>query len=259
MNLAVNARDAMPGGGKLLLETSAAECGSAGTPPVEESGAAGSKDFRPAFRQGPGPCCGCTMTGWECRRKPGLTCSSRSSRRRPRERVRASGFLRSTGSSHSPGAGSPWTAPRAGEACSRWHFRACSLPVRSRPRTRSRCTCSRAAEPSSWWKMSRTFASWPRRVLERGGYRVVSVASAREALLVAEGSTQLDLVVTDVVMPGGMSGVEMGERLSRTRPKLPGPVRVRLHRPRQVPFSVRTPAACPCSASPSSPTICSPA
>ena len=59
------------------------------------------------------------------------------------------------------------------------------------------------------------------RVLERGGYRVVAVASAREALLVAEGSTQLDMVVTDVVMPGGMSGVEMGERLSRTRPELP--------------------------------------
>jgi CheY-like chemotaxis protein len=59
------------------------------------------------------------------------------------------------------------------------------------------------------------------KVLERGGYTVVPVASAREGLLVAEGSTLLDLVVTDVVMPGGMSGVEMGERLSRSRPKLP--------------------------------------
>jgi two-component system cell cycle sensor histidine kinase/response regulator CckA len=59
------------------------------------------------------------------------------------------------------------------------------------------------------------------RVLERGGYFVVPVSSAREALLVAEGSTRLDLVVSDVVMPGGMSGVEMGERLSRSRPDLP--------------------------------------
>jgi CheY-like chemotaxis protein len=60
-----------------------------------------------------------------------------------------------------------------------------------------------------------------RRVLEKGGYRVVPVSSAREALLIAEGSAVIDLVVTDVVMPGGMSGVEMGERLSRSRPKLP--------------------------------------
>jgi len=59
------------------------------------------------------------------------------------------------------------------------------------------------------------------RVLERGGYVVLSVASAREALLVAEGAGVLDMVVTDVVMPGGMSGLEMGERLSRTRPGLP--------------------------------------
>jgi two-component system cell cycle sensor histidine kinase/response regulator CckA len=58
-------------------------------------------------------------------------------------------------------------------------------------------------------------------ILERGGYRVVPVASAREALLVAEGPATLDLVVTDVIMPGGMNGVEMGERLSRTRPSLP--------------------------------------
>jgi PAS domain S-box-containing protein len=60
-----------------------------------------------------------------------------------------------------------------------------------------------------------------RRVLEKGGYDVIPVASAREALLIAEGSAVIDIVVTDVVMPGGMSGVEMGERLSRTRPTLP--------------------------------------
>ncbi|HEY9595574.1 MAG TPA: ATP-binding protein, partial [Spirochaetia bacterium] len=60
-----------------------------------------------------------------------------------------------------------------------------------------------------------------RRVLERGGYNVIPVVSAREALLIAEGSAVLDLVLTDVVMPGGMSGLEMGERLSRTRPELP--------------------------------------
>ncbi len=60
-----------------------------------------------------------------------------------------------------------------------------------------------------------------RRLLEQGGYMVVSASSAREALLIAEGSTRLDVVLTDVAMPGSMSGLEMGERLSRSRPGLP--------------------------------------
>ncbi|HVP18993.1 MAG TPA: GAF domain-containing protein [Spirochaetia bacterium] len=60
-----------------------------------------------------------------------------------------------------------------------------------------------------------------RRLLEQGGYTVLSANSAREALLIAEGSARLDVVVTDVAMPGGMSGLEMGERLSRSRPELP--------------------------------------
>ena len=58
-------------------------------------------------------------------------------------------------------------------------------------------------------------------MLEKAGYQVIPVSSAREALLVAEGSAVIDAVVTDVVMPGGMSGMEMGERLSRSRPALP--------------------------------------
>ena len=59
------------------------------------------------------------------------------------------------------------------------------------------------------------------RVLENAGYRVISVSSAREALTVAESPERLDAVVTDVVMPGGMSGVEMGEKPAGVRPAVP--------------------------------------
>ena len=59
-----------------------------------------------------------------------------------------------------------------------------------------------------------------RRVLEQGGYAVLTASSAREALLIAEGPMALDLVISDVVMPGGMSGIQLGERLARTRPQL---------------------------------------
>ena len=60
-----------------------------------------------------------------------------------------------------------------------------------------------------------------RRILEQGGYVVLAASSPREALSIAEGPAGIDMTVTDVVMPGGMSGLEMGERLSRTRPGMP--------------------------------------
>ncbi len=57
-----------------------------------------------------------------------------------------------------------------------------------------------------------------REVLEVAGYRVLEAASGFEALRVSAGHTgRLDLVLTDVVMPG-MSGRELAERLAPVRP-----------------------------------------
>ncbi len=57
-------------------------------------------------------------------------------------------------------------------------------------------------------------------VLSRLGYRVVAAGNGPEALLlVQEKGLEFDLVVTDVVMPG-MSGAEMADRLRRDRPGL---------------------------------------
>jgi PAS domain S-box-containing protein len=55
------------------------------------------------------------------------------------------------------------------------------------------------------------------RVLERAGYRVVAAAGGEEALRRAAGEEAIDLVLTDVVMPG-MSGVTVAERLRAERP-----------------------------------------
>ncbi|MCK6549305.1 ATP-binding protein [Myxococcota bacterium] len=61
-----------------------------------------------------------------------------------------------------------------------------------------------------------------RRVLERAGYRVVEADSGPSALaLWAERKATIDLLFTDMVMPLGMSGRQLAERLLAERPGLP--------------------------------------
>ena len=57
-------------------------------------------------------------------------------------------------------------------------------------------------------------------VLESYGYRVLSAARPGEALTIARRVTQLDLVLSDVVMPE-MSGVELTGQLSKLHPNTP--------------------------------------
>ena len=59
------------------------------------------------------------------------------------------------------------------------------------------------------------------RTLRAEGYRTLEASHGGEALeLVETGPEAIDLVVTDVVMPG-MDGRELGRRLALTRPALP--------------------------------------
>ena len=58
-------------------------------------------------------------------------------------------------------------------------------------------------------------------ILQDCGYRVLEAGSGAEALQVWEHHAGgIDLVVTDVVMPGGMSGREMAVKLMASRPQL---------------------------------------
>ena len=52
------------------------------------------------------------------------------------------------------------------------------------------------------------------------GYRVLSAANAREALEILEGPQEVDLLFTDVMMPGGMNGRELVDAARRRRPHL---------------------------------------
>jgi two-component system cell cycle sensor histidine kinase/response regulator CckA len=59
-----------------------------------------------------------------------------------------------------------------------------------------------------------------RRILSRAGFQVVEARAGSEAL--AEfADTPIDLLLTDVIMPGGLSGRDLAERLQASRPGLP--------------------------------------
>ena len=60
-----------------------------------------------------------------------------------------------------------------------------------------------------------------RRSLEAFGYKIWEAASASDAVhLLATGVVNPDLLLTDVVMPGGVSGTELAKKLRVTRPTL---------------------------------------
>jgi len=60
-----------------------------------------------------------------------------------------------------------------------------------------------------------------RRVLQRHGYRVLEAGSGNEALPVwNEHQGEIDLLLTDMVMPGGLSGRELAAKLLESKPGL---------------------------------------
>ncbi|MFN3349871.1 ATP-binding protein [Pseudorhodoplanes sp.] len=58
-------------------------------------------------------------------------------------------------------------------------------------------------------------------LLNELGYQVTRVASAQTALDVLASGERFDLVFSDVVMPGGMNGVELAHRIGKDYPGLP--------------------------------------
>jgi two-component system cell cycle sensor histidine kinase/response regulator CckA len=58
------------------------------------------------------------------------------------------------------------------------------------------------------------------RVLTGAGYRVLTATAGAEALAIAKVYPDLDLLFTDVVMPG-MSGVQLATKMAKTHPGLP--------------------------------------
>jgi CheY-like chemotaxis protein len=59
------------------------------------------------------------------------------------------------------------------------------------------------------------------RVLSRAGYQVLCVSNGDEAItLWGTRSQEVDLLLTDMIMPGGLNGRELAAQLRETRPSL---------------------------------------
>ncbi|MCS0658413.1 histidine kinase famiy protein [Massilia terrae] len=59
------------------------------------------------------------------------------------------------------------------------------------------------------------------KVLGLSGFRVLGAASGESALAMLEQHPDVDLLFTDVIMPGGMNGLQLAERVRKQRPGLP--------------------------------------
>ncbi len=59
------------------------------------------------------------------------------------------------------------------------------------------------------------------RLLKRKGFMVTEAENASQALALAETDDAIDLLITDVIMPGALNGAELADRLRERRPDLP--------------------------------------
>ncbi|GAA0623060.1 hypothetical protein GCM10009422_18850 [Brevundimonas kwangchunensis] len=60
-----------------------------------------------------------------------------------------------------------------------------------------------------------------REMLEDAGFAVIAFETADQALGAIEAGEPCDLLFTDIVMPGGIDGLELASRAGQLRPDLP--------------------------------------
>jgi CheY-like chemotaxis protein len=55
------------------------------------------------------------------------------------------------------------------------------------------------------------------RLLEKEGYRVIEAGTAEEGLEILSNGEKADLLLTDITLPGGLNGIELGRRALEER------------------------------------------
>jgi CheY-like chemotaxis protein len=62
---------------------------------------------------------------------------------------------------------------------------------------------------------------YARFALEELGYTVLEASTAEEALAIVDSGARIDLLFTDVVLPGGVSGRQLSDRILAQKPDMP--------------------------------------
>jgi len=208
MNLALNARDAMPAGGTLTIETGNIEI-AAGKRVPRRPRARPLRAPRSQRHRRP---------AWIRRRW--RRSSSPSSRPRKKEKEPAWDSRRSSASSSRPAARSASKANPPAERASRSTCRRRRRPSTAANRFSRSQSRHEVRKRSCSSRTKTSCAASKRVVLEECGYTVLEAESASKALeLAADHHATIDLLLTDVVMPG-LSGHELAQRLSAQRPKM---------------------------------------
>jgi PAS domain S-box-containing protein len=208
LNLAVNARDAMPKGGKLVIEThndridAATAAGELGLDPgdfvrlsVSDNGVGMTKEvlarvFEPFFTtKGPG-------------RGTGLGLST------------LYGFVKQSG-----GRVAIYSEPEQGTTVNIYLPRADADAIVVPP-AGGGTTPLAAGEKVLVVEDNEAVRRLTVRRVKSLGYRVIEAEHGPQALGILAGTSDIDIVLTDVVMPGGMSGVDLAERIGKAYPAI---------------------------------------
>jgi signal transduction histidine kinase/ActR/RegA family two-component response regulator len=210
MNLAVNARDAMPEGGKLAVATSHVEIGEAYV------------QAHPEARLGSFVCLQVTDTG--CGMDEDTMARIFEPFFTTKEVGKGTGLGLATvygitkqhdgwvDVSSQPGAGTNFSV----------FFPAHSQPMEAKtPTTAPDAEVPGGNETILIVEDEPVLRDMAHVILHDCGYRILEASSGREALMVWDRHQgAIDLVVTDVVMPEGISGMDLAQRLLATKPRL---------------------------------------
>jgi two-component system, cell cycle sensor histidine kinase and response regulator CckA len=208
MNLAVNARDAMPDGGRLFIETSNAELDSTYSA------------VHPVVRQGRYILLAVSDTGTGMSMETQAHIFEPFFTTKPQGKGTGLGLATVYGVVKQSG-GFIWVYSEVGKGTSfKIYLPRVDQPIEQVGATRSVSEAPRGTETILLAEDEQDVREVAREFLESGGYTVIQARDGAEALnKVEKHEGAIDLLVTDMVMPG-MTGQELTARLVQSRPEI---------------------------------------